>query len=597
MSILTQSDDHALTGSGIKSLAAGEPSKPKKRLRAALRYAKRGFPVFPVEPRGKRPLTPHGFKDATANPVQLAEWWNRWPNANIGIPTGSASGLLVLDIDPRSGGNESLERLIEAHGPLPDTTTQTTGGGGRHLIFKYVEGVRSGVLADGIDVKAEGGYIVVAPSIHQSGNRYRWDVTTAQLANTLLSNVSAGAESLLSPANLPKSFLTLVKRADTTGGATVILSGDPIPEGRRNDWLTSMAGKMRHAGFMPEAIEAALIAENRNRCTPPLPEAEARGIANSVARYEPGARQPRESIIENLPNIWEFEQKLEWTVQGIIVHGTITMFTGDSGVGKATLVLAIAGAVAHGEMILGKAVSQLPVLYVDRENGLSAVRDRIDRLAIPETPLLKYWGAWCDPQPEGPAAASILRYAQDHKPLIVFDSLVAFHDGSEQDASETRRFMGHFRALANAGATVVLIHHTGKAATSKEYRGSSDLKAAIDTGWLMEPLGGTGQLGGARLVPFKNRLGVAEPLTIQYSDGKGFSAGSRQPTDRDILEAIVKGHPGIGQKELIDTARKRGCSRDGARNLLELGEREAWLVVESGGKGGRKVYTLPDAEA
>jgi len=157
MSILTQSDDHALTGSGIKSLAAGEPSKPKKRLRAALRYAKRGFPVFPVEPRGKRPLTPHGFKDATANPVQLAEWWNRWPNANIGIPTGSASGLLVLDIDPRSGGNESLERLIEAHGPLPDTTTQTTGGGGRHLIFKYVEGVRSGVLADGIDVKAEAG--------------------------------------------------------------------------------------------------------------------------------------------------------------------------------------------------------------------------------------------------------------------------------------------------------------------------------------------------------------------------------------------------------------------------------------------------------
>jgi len=75
---------------------------------------------------------------------------------------------------------------------------------------------------------------------------------------------------------------------------------------------------------------------------------------------------------------------------------------------------------------------------------------------------------------------------QQHRPLLIWDSLIDFHDGDEQSAKETRRFMKHFRALANAGATVIILHHTGKTETSQDYRGSSDIKAAVDTAYRLE---------------------------------------------------------------------------------------------------------------
>src|SRR4029453_3214113 len=76
-------------------------------LQAALRYAESGLPLFPSVPRAKHPLTQHGFKDATTAPARIQQWWRQTPDANIGIATGSVSGLLVVDIDPRNGGDES----------------------------------------------------------------------------------------------------------------------------------------------------------------------------------------------------------------------------------------------------------------------------------------------------------------------------------------------------------------------------------------------------------------------------------------------------------------------------------------------------------
>lgn len=152
-------------------------------LEAALRYAGQGWAVFPCKAKDKRPLTLHGFKDGTTDPQQIEQWWQRNPNANVAIVTGTTSGLLVLDIDPRNGGNESFQALIDKHGPLPLTRSSTTGGGGRHLLFRMPTDVniRCGKLAEGIDVKAIGGYIIGAPSIHPSGGRYQWERATEEL--------------------------------------------------------------------------------------------------------------------------------------------------------------------------------------------------------------------------------------------------------------------------------------------------------------------------------------------------------------------------------------------------------------------------------
>jgi len=145
-------------------------------LKAALAYARRGIPVFPCQPGGKRPLTYNGFWDASADPRRVEAWWLRWPEANVGVPTGERSGLLVLDVDARGGGPESLAALQRAHGPLPTTAKARTGGGGTHFYFEYpVEGeVRNsaGRLGPGLDVRGEGGYVVVPPSRTQSA--YQW---------------------------------------------------------------------------------------------------------------------------------------------------------------------------------------------------------------------------------------------------------------------------------------------------------------------------------------------------------------------------------------------------------------------------------------
>jgi hypothetical protein len=145
-------------------------------LKAALSYARRGIPVFPCEPRGKRPLTYSGFWDASTDARRIRSWWSRWPSANIGVPTGERSGLLVLDIDPRGGGPESLAALERQSGALPATARARTGSGGVHLFFKYPlrEEVRNsaGLLGPGLDVRGEGGYVVVPPS--RTEDSYKW---------------------------------------------------------------------------------------------------------------------------------------------------------------------------------------------------------------------------------------------------------------------------------------------------------------------------------------------------------------------------------------------------------------------------------------
>ncbi len=118
---------------------------------AALRCAARGWPVFACHgiihgrctcgkpdcgSAGKHPRTAHGVLDATANQSQIRTWWGEWPDSNVAIATGIASGLVVLDVDG-SDGKEALAELEQQHSNLPPTHTVSTGGGGLHFYFAY----------------------------------------------------------------------------------------------------------------------------------------------------------------------------------------------------------------------------------------------------------------------------------------------------------------------------------------------------------------------------------------------------------------------------------------------------------------------------
>ena len=153
---------------------------------AALALAREGWPVFPCDhrlARCKAPLTEHGFKDTTTDPVQIEAWWRQFPNALIACPTGEAIGawVLDLDLDPEKGldGPAELARLEAVHGRLPQTVEASTPRGGRHLLFRWdaTHPVTnsSGRLPDGLDVRGTGGYFIVWPSRREDGAEWRWE--------------------------------------------------------------------------------------------------------------------------------------------------------------------------------------------------------------------------------------------------------------------------------------------------------------------------------------------------------------------------------------------------------------------------------------
>lgn len=180
---------------GNGSLSDVQTSTPlSENATAAMRYATRGWPVFPLhwitgagvcscggstcKSPGKHPLSdaaPRGVKNASPDTGIVVGWWTNWPQANIGLAMGAASGVFAVDVDPRNGGDVTLDELVGKHGVMPDTVIADTGGGGQHYLFKW-DGERKllGKLGKGIDIKGEGGYIVVEPSSHASGGRYSW---------------------------------------------------------------------------------------------------------------------------------------------------------------------------------------------------------------------------------------------------------------------------------------------------------------------------------------------------------------------------------------------------------------------------------------
>lgn len=291
----------AAAGTGGCASPMGETGKAQKAkknnghdttggtmLSAALAYAAAGIPVFPCG-ANKRPITDHGFKDASTDAEQIRAWWTTHPSALIGRPTGAASGVIALDVDsdPDKGidGEESLAVLLRHHGPLPATWEVITPRGGRHLYFRhpgFSVPCSAGKLGSGLDIRCDGGYVVTPPSVLPDGRGYVWEGSSDPNEGALL-------------ADAPAWFLTL---ATQRGGAPHTAAREPgdeneaapqrIKEGTRNPDLFSLGRSMRAKGMTANGILAALRAENEERCNPPLSDAEVVHIAGSVCSVPPG---------------------------------------------------------------------------------------------------------------------------------------------------------------------------------------------------------------------------------------------------------------------------------------------------------------------
>jgi hypothetical protein len=280
--------------------------------------------------------------------------------------------------------------------------------------------------------------------------------------------------------------------------------------------------------------------------------------------------------------------EIEYLIPPMLPKGAVVALTGDSGSGKSTLATAWARDVA------------VPVLFLDRENPLGVIRDRLDRLNFADSPRLRWWGGWCDqeaPQPDAPAVLEWMKTCGAN-PLIVVDSLAAFHGGDENSAGEMRTFMNRCRRVANLGATVGIVHHNGKSETAKDYRGSSDFKAAIDCGFHVTNYSDTGLLDKMVMRPFKMRMGASGEIVYFYADGRfvrGEATEARE-TITDQLMGLLRMNPYVTGKQFEDLAAKQEIIRTRARSFLATGVL-AGTIKRDKGAGNLRRHYLPGTEA
>ncbi len=233
---------------------------------AALAYAARGWRIFPCNPRTKAPLIPRkeggrGHLDATTDPGTILAWWKRFPDAAIG--NRPAEDEVILDVDPRHGGDWSFQDLKSRLGDLPETVTTITGGGGRHFRFRIPHDFRlPKELATGVDLKGSNGFVIIPPSRHPSGNAYRWAAGRSPEEQEI--------------AVLPEMWLQEIAR------------------------LTS--AKTRKVSTAPVGLREHENLRGQNRCVPPLPAREVQGIVAAQddalgedARLVPRARETGET--------------------------------------------------------------------------------------------------------------------------------------------------------------------------------------------------------------------------------------------------------------------------------------------------------------
>lgn len=280
---------------------------------AAMTYASHGWAVFPLHTptetgcscsqptcgnAGKHPRTARGFKEATTSATTIRLWWTKWPEANIGIATGAAAGFVVLDVDPKNRGDESLVGLCEQHGDLPSTIASITGSGGQHLLFADPGELRnsSNKVGPGLDVRADGGYIVAPPSLHRSGDRYRWDACSgpedlalAAMPGWLLDR----AKRKLQPVRLP-----LDNDADILRRASAYLAKIPgavSGDGGHNATFKAALAMVRGFSLSGDVALDLLIREYNPRCQPQWSRGD---LARKVANADQDAKLPQGYLLD-----------------------------------------------------------------------------------------------------------------------------------------------------------------------------------------------------------------------------------------------------------------------------------------------------------
>ena len=287
-------------------------------------------------------------------------------------------------------------------------------------------------------------------------------------------------------------------------------------------------------------------------------------------------------LISSVDFMAQEANEIDWVVKDFIASGTLNLLAGSSSGYKTWLSMYLGLCVAEGRDFIGRKVIKTTVIYIDRENPRTVWKDRLSRLG--ESACLKLWPSWDEPPSLEKGNKVYLALAKE-KPLMILDSLIRFHSEEENEASGMSRVMGNLRALCNAGATVLVLHHMGKDEDSL-YRGSSEILGGVDAAYTLRKAGNKLFLKGIknRLISEPNvaiRL-VEEDQRISFKDITGEESEKRKEKLQGLQELIKTLSNGSSelpnQSRIVEAAiEKLGYGRPTVRDLLMEGEGTYWV--------------------
>ena len=482
-------------------------------LESALELWRSGFSVIPIQPGGKRPLVPW-IEYQSRKPVEeeIHQWWQQYPNANIGIVTGKVSRIVVIDLDSDKGGNENGAKIYEQ---APTDLIVKTGRGGYHLYYRYPEDVdhipNRVSLLPGVDVRADGGYVVAPPSAHSSGRLYGW---------------TRRGE----PGKLPPHLIGLLTsytpvghdgKEDSSKWLSDLLAG--VGEGQRNDACAKLCGYLIGKGI-PKDVVLTIIRQWNEKNHPPLSSHEVVTTVESVYKtaYRKGTTsqsQPRDSTRQastspfGVVNIREYmthhgSSQVSWLVQDWLPEATIGFVVAPPGSYKTWLTFDMAVSVATGTPFLGKYPIQRtgPVLLVQQEDfhGDIAQRlaiilqsrldlraevtedDQFEVKAPPEIPIYIHPDRNLRFADQVVMDALELRIQELRPVLVILDPLYSAAMTDDYMTKSAEQMLRLKVMRDRYGCSFLVAHHTTKYADSMERSrlwGSQFLNALLETGW------------------------------------------------------------------------------------------------------------------
>lgn len=581
-------------------------------LDAALSYLRLGWSVFPLVPKTKQPAIPWApFQKARMGEGAATSLWSEHPDWGVAIVTGAISGLVVIDVDPRNGGD--FDDVVSRVEPFSDQIiTAKTGGGGAHIFCQHPGGhVPCGKMSlPGVDRKGDGGYIVAPPSIHPSGEAYRWSVNPSEGGLLAMPRWVLEAPAPLLPTGEERESWI----------AETLAYPDQCTPGCQEETLTKLCWwASKHlpedialavlgawAGHLPlsrpsepwevEHVRDRLSSAYQKRALNPDP-GKVSGVSGGGTELARPHRL-RDKVMTTRTYTESQTERDDWIVEDFLAPGAYTEIIGVMKEGKSTFVGGLLRSVTTGIAFLGRPTRKTKALWLTEQAGMSFKKtveraqlqasDDILVLTIADT----YGLSW-----QSAAEEAVDIAVENGAGILIVDTLARLAGITEEDESSSVLTLNPFLRARAAGIAVVFVRHGRKAggAVNVAARGSGAITGEMDICLLIRATQGVGS--DYRLLEGVSRLGDVIEEHLKYEDGSYVKGEEpKHPTQHRKDEALDRFRAclePLKAKTQADLVAQSGLSKTTVRNyILELQNQgvidstpEGFILKAAGGIG------------